>query len=132
MAIETVSLRLQSGTMNGDDLAAVAGRPPDEVTERGSPISSREPSGAKHTVTTAVFKQPGSWNDVGPYIRGLRPIIDALSAGRRRGDVHADVVVAFIARPMGYMIDLDDELVQMLARARCGLVLDAYCLDAEE
>lgn len=133
MAIWNVALRLQSSSLPGRVLASLAGDEPDRVLERGSPVSSRNPAGPTHSVTTVTFEKSGSWEQLGPVVRMLEPMITRVAAvSEGRTDFRADIVVGFDGRPFGSPIELDNELIGVLAAGRCGLVLDAYCPDSEE
>ena len=76
MAIDRVSLRLQSETLTAAELADLAGGPPTSAAERGSLVSSRHPSGPVHAVTTIVYGASVDGDgDLGSFVVAYRIIV---------------------------------------------------------
>lgn len=133
MSIDSVGLRLQSKAIDGRGLEALAGRPASRVVERGAPVSSRQPDGPAHQVSSAVFEQAGEWESLGEYVEALGPLLDRVrDASLRTGDVRADLTVAVSARGLGYVVSLDPAHLAALAAAKCGVLVDCYSPDGEE
>ena len=127
MAIDRVSLRLQSETLTAAELADLAGGPPTSAAERGSLVSSRHPSGPVHAVTTIVYGASVDGDgDLGSFVVALQPLLGRLGDWSTRGDFSADLIVAVTGAPMGFMASLDAAMVRRLSAANCGIVFDAY------
>ena len=127
MAIDRVSLRLQSVTLTAAKLAELAGGPPTSSTERGSLVSSRRPSGPVHAVTTIIYSASADgYDDLGSFVAALQPLLDRLADRSTWGDLSADLIVAVTGAPMGFMASLEAAMVRLLGSANCGIVFDAY------
>ena len=127
MAIDRVSLRLQSQTLTAAMLADLAGGPPTSATERGSLVSPRRPSGPVHSVTTIIYSASADGSDdLGAFVAALQPILSRLVDRSTLSDLSADLIVAVTGAPMGFMASLDAAMVCLLSSANCGIVFDTY------
>lgn len=126
MTINQVSLRLQSQILSTEDLAHLVGSEPHGAVERGSPVSSRRPSGPLHSATTIVYLASAGGQDFGPYLAALRPLLDRLADRAVLGEFAADLVIAVTGAPMGFMASLDPATIRLLGAAGCGIIFDVY------
>jgi hypothetical protein len=126
MSIESVCVRLQSNTMNLEQLVALAGQKPTASFRLGDPVSSRLDDGPRHKVTTAIFAASGHLDQLAECIDSLKPLLTRLANDRQRSRYDGDLVVALNSKPLGYMTELGKEQIRALAQAHCGLVLDVY------
>lgn len=126
MSIDHVSVRFQSDSLRVFELEQIAGRTSTRSAEKGSPISSRQPSAGKHTVSTASFEKHGSWDELGPYIDELVPVLKSAGPQALAGVVQVDLVIAMTARPMGFIIEVNAAQIAVLGSIRCGLIVDSY------
>jgi hypothetical protein len=127
MAIDRVSVRLQSETLTAAKLAEVAGEPPTSAAERGSLVSARQSSGPVHAVTTIIYgAEADGDDDLGSFVAALQPLLGRLADLPTRGDLSADLIVAVTGSPMGFMASLDAAMVRLLSSANCGIVFDVY------
>jgi hypothetical protein len=126
MAIDRVSLRLQSETSTVSELSDLLAKRPTRSTERGSALSSRGRSGNVHSVTTVVYEATAHADDLESYVAVLRSLLDRLGDRPVVGDVSADLIVAVTGDPLGFMASLDPATVRLLGTAGCGIVFDAY------
>ncbi len=130
MAIDKVSLRVQSATVPADELDALLGRTPTRVTARGAPVSSRDPSGATHPVTTWVLDAAGaSGDEIGGYFGALEGVLGRLAEMGVRPDLDCDLVVMLTGRPLGWLLEIAPSDLRRLQQANCGLMLDVYSED---
>ena len=134
MAIDQVSLRVQSADLDASSLQRLVGYAASRAVERWAPVSSRAPDGPVHPVTTVVYVQDRPPELLDDQIRGLSAVLtrlEALAAGNEWADhsLVADLIVGLTADPMGFQVSLESSTALLLARARCGLVIDAYDSD---
>ncbi len=124
MAIDSVSLRLQSDRLAPGELARLAGLVPSRMTAKGTPVSSHRPDGPVRQVNTVTFDAPLSDLDVDSAVEALMPALERLAVVGREFAV--DLVVAASAQDLGFMFSVASGTVAALAEAGCGLVLDVY------
>lgn len=122
-----MSLRAQSSAMSGAELEKLFNRRADRVTDRGSLLSSRQPAGPRHAVSTVSFESTFTGDDIGVHLGALRPMIDTVAAAREKHEeLTADVVVAATSQQMGFVVYIEPEELSVLGAAGCGLALDIY------
>ena len=127
MAIDRVSLRVQSTSMTGAEVAAIFDDSPTRLVEKGTPISPRSRSNLNlHSVTTAVFESDGAWGELGPFLEAFRLLFANIESHSSRALFTADLVIALSARSGGYMLDLTSDEIGLLAGCGCGVLIDVY------
>lgn len=130
MSIDRITLRLQSDSRTAYALSEIVGREPLRSSERGSPVSSKRPNGPSRMVSTAIFEWPASWRSLGEFVDELGEVLASIGEARSDADdFSVDLVVAITSRPLGYVVELGDAQLSLLASVRCGLVVDAYSSD---
>ncbi len=135
MAIDQVSIRLQSPDLDALGLQRLVGYAAGQVTDRGSPVSTRLPDGPTHEVTTVVYVALDQSEPLDDRVRSLGAVLtrlEALASTDAWADhgVTADLVVGMTGAPLGFEMSLEPGTVMALGRARCGLVIDAYDSDS--
>jgi hypothetical protein len=125
--LSRVSLRVQSGTLTLDRLSELMGTRPDHGVDAGRPVSSRLADGPVHTTTTWVRISQREGDRLHEHLAQLLPAPEVL-ARVRAADPKAgiDLVLMLDARPFGAMVDIEVEVIERLAAATCGIVIDAY------
>ncbi len=130
--LQAVSLRVQSRILGVGQLSALLGVGPSSSVEAGDPVSTRRTDGPRHQVTTWTRSSMTAGDALGEHLAALRLALDGLGRARQEDpDLVADIVLMLEAAPLGAMVDLDVEQVNMLAFAGCGVVVDAYETDRE-
>lgn len=128
MPLREVSLRLQSLERSCEDLSRLAGARPTRSAERGEPVSSRNPSGPRHSVSTWVMDSSLEGGaEFGHHVAALKPLLERVV--RMPDDVQRDLIVLAEGNSLGSLVELDNESLLLLAQAQCGVVLDLYCQD---
>ena len=127
MAIGEVSLRIQSTALSASQLQALFERDGERLTERGSPVSSRQPDGPCHSVSTLSFVSTACGEELGPHLKSLHWALATITEARRSNlDLTADLCVLVSSRPMGFAVFFDEDVVNTLSAARCGIMVDTY------
>ncbi len=135
MAVDQVSIRLQSPDLDALGLQRLVGYAAGRVADRGTPVSARTPDGPTHQVTTIVYEAVERSDLLDDRVRGLGPVLTRLVAlastpAWSEHGITADLVVSVTGAPLGFEMSLEPATVVALGQARCGLVVDAY--DSEE
>lgn len=126
VTIESVALRLQSSVHSGLELTAIVGARPTTVFEMGAPVSRHAPAGLRHEVTTWILEAERSDEPLDSRVEVFHQVLDRLAVSSTDQSFWCDLVVAVVGKPLGLMVELSPAAITLLARARCGLVIDAY------
>lgn len=129
MTVLQASLRLQSSERSCAELADLVALEPTHSMSKGAPVSSRNPNGPVHAVSTCVFETRVDTDELDVHVRALAPALARLR--NVPDDIACDLVIAAEGRSLGSMLDLGPMSIQLLAQASCGLVLDLYNGDEE-
>lgn len=128
MTILLASLRLQSAQRSCTELSALFGAEPTSATERGAPVSSRNPDGPVRTVSTCRYEsgiEGGSFRD---HVMALAPLFERLAQGVP-ADVDYDLVVMAEGRYFGSLFEMDVDSLAVLHRAKSAITFDVYIED---
>lgn len=134
MAVDQVSIRLQSPDLDALGLQRFVGYAAAQGVDRGTPVSSRAPDGPTHEVTTIIYLSPDQSELLDDRLRSLGAVLSRLEVLSRseawnEHGITADLVVSVTGAPLGFEMSLEPATVLALGRARCGLVIDAYDSD---
>lgn len=127
MAVLRANIRIQTTTFTPNQMASIL--PNIDIwtaATKGEPVSRRKPQGPQHSVST--FLVSSSAHDNAPlaaHIQALRPTLEALERVAEK-DLEVDLLLMVESADMGAMYSLPPADITLIARANCGVTIDAY------
>ncbi|PKQ31649.1 MAG: hypothetical protein CVT62_07325 [Actinobacteria bacterium HGW-Actinobacteria-2] len=131
--LRQASVRMQSRVLTAAQITELAGVSPTRYVNVGDPVSSRLSDGPRHKVTTWSRSSMESSDVLADHVVALQPILNVVGRVRQADpELYVDIVIMLEAASLGAMIDVEAAHVALLARAGCGIVIDAYEADSPE
>lgn len=130
--LRSVVMRAQSTALACHDFAELLGSAPGRCVQLGAPVSSRNPHGPLHEVTTWISAASSSGTSLDDRVAAFADLLPLLVALRDVDpEVALDLVVHHEAKPLGAMLELSPHSLAHLAACGVGLVIDVYSSDGE-
>ncbi|MEM9202825.1 MAG: hypothetical protein AAGC53_14260 [Actinomycetota bacterium] len=83
-----------------------------------------------HTVSTVTFVVDCDGDELSLYVDEIRSDMRRLESARLgKNTFFSDVVVAATSRDTGFLMEVTESQLALLAAAGCGLVIDMYTAD---
>lgn len=124
--IWNAAIRLQSAQLLAAEISVITGMPATRQSDKGQPVSSRNPAGPKHPVTTwvgDVLEQPGERLELDTATLSL--ILDAV-AHVPLDQLSRDLVVGASAKETGDLLEIPPDILRMLGAQDVSLIIDVW------